>query len=119
MGVWSAVTLWAALVSWMPAVMPGPPGKDIGLHWAALINLVPAALAGVGFLLGLGLARGRSRGGGAGRWFAFALGLVFPLTAWLLRPLFGYLSPGLWPGLAWFFVGSVLVAWVFRRVGRG
>jgi hypothetical protein len=108
-GVWSGLTAWAALAQY---VLPGR-GQALGklgsFHWVLWINLVPALLCALGFATGWALVR-RPTTAGRARWrLALLLGLLFPLTALLLRPLFGLFSAGTTPALVWCALGSAAV----------
>jgi phosphoglycerol transferase MdoB-like AlkP superfamily enzyme len=116
-GVWSGLTAWAALAQY---VLPGRGdalGKIGSFHWVLWINLVPALLCALGFAAGwtvtrrpgpTAVIRGRT---------LLVLGLLFPLTALLLRPLFGLLSAGTTPALVWCVLGSAAVG-AYARAGR-
>jgi phosphoglycerol transferase MdoB-like AlkP superfamily enzyme len=108
-GVWASLTAWAALAQY---VLPGR-GQALGklgaFHWVLWINLVPALLCALGFAAGWSLVR-RPTTAGRTRWrLALLLGLLFPLTALLLRPLFGLFSAGTTPALVWCVLGSAAV----------
>jgi hypothetical protein len=108
-GVWSGLTAWAALAQY---VLPGR-GQALGklgsFHWVLWINLVPALLCAIGFAAGWAVAR-RSGASGPAHWRTLlVLGLLFPLTTLLLRPLFGLFSAGTTPALVWCALGSAAV----------
>ena len=115
-GVWVGLTAWAALAQY---VLPGR-GQALGklgsFYWVLLINLVPALLCAFGLAIGWVIAS-RLAQSGRSRWrMALMLGLLFPLTAPLLRPLFELFSAGTTPALVWCVLGSVVVgAWLARR----
>jgi hypothetical protein len=116
-GVWSGLTAWAALAQY---VLPGR-GQALGklgsFHWVLWINLVPALLCALGFAAGWAVAR-RSGASGPAHWRTLlVLGLLFPLTTLLLRPLFGLFSAGTTPALVWCVLGSVAVG-AYARSGR-
>jgi hypothetical protein len=117
-GVWCAITLWAAVAHHIPPPGGAGRGKDMPLVWAALVNVLPALLCWLGFGLGMtGLdARRCAWSGQRARWTAFAAGVVFPVTAVVLRPMFAWFSPGLLPALVWALVGSLLVALALHLV---
>jgi hypothetical protein len=84
-----------------------------------LINVFPALLCAAGFAVGLAVVR-RPVSAGLSSWrVALAVGLVFPLSLRLLRPLFGLVSAGMVPALAWCVLvsagaGALLAAWERR-----
>jgi hypothetical protein len=49
---------------------------------------------------------------------ALALGVVFPLSVWMLGPVFGLLDAGMIPALAWCVVGSALAGGLLRWLER-
>jgi hypothetical protein len=61
LGVWAALTAWAALAQY---VLPGR-GQALGklgsFHWVLVINLLPALLCAVGFAAGLLALRPRAQ----------------------------------------------------------
>ena len=118
-GVWGGLTAWAALAQY---VLPGRGhalGKLGSFHWVFVINLIPALLCACGFVVGLLVARPRAPAGVPGWRVALLLGLLFPLTALPLKPLFAQFSHGLGPALVWCVVGSAiaggLLCWWERR----
>jgi hypothetical protein len=113
--VWGGLTAWAALAQY---VLPGRGhalGKLGSFHWVFGINLVPALLCAIGFALGLAVSRGRVLDRPASWRVALALGFVFPLSVWLLGPVFHRLGPGMIPALAWCVLGSVGAPWLLGR----
>jgi hypothetical protein len=116
-GVWGGLTAWAALAQY---VLPGR-GEALGklgsFHWVLWINLVPALLCACGFAAGWAVAR-RPGSSGLAHWRnALMLGLLFPLTALLLHPLFGLFSAGTTPALVWCVLGSAAVG-AYARAGH-
>lgn len=119
-GVWGALTVWAAIAQY---VLPGRGsalGKLGSFHWVFLINLVPALLCASGFVVGLLALRPCVGARGSGGAVALGLGLLFPLTLGLLRPVFATLGHGLLPALVWCVAGSVITGallggWERRR----
>lgn len=113
-GVWGGLTAWAALAQY---VLPGRGhalGKLGSFHWVFLINLLPALLCALGFAVGLTVLR-RPVACSHSRWrVALALGLVFPLSLWLLGPVFHRLGTGLYPALAWCLLGSAVAGWLLH-----
>ena len=115
-GVWGGLTAYAALAQY---VLPGR-GQALGklgsFHWVPLINLVPALLCALGLAIGWVTSPRPAQSAGS-RWrLALMLGLLFPLTAQLLRPVFGLFSAGTTPAMAWCVLGSAVVgAWLARR----
>ncbi|MGB7739227.1 MAG: hypothetical protein WBM03_08940 [Steroidobacteraceae bacterium] len=117
-GVWGALTAWAALAQY---VLPGRGhalGKLGSFHWVLLINLFPALLCALGFAVGSVLALTSKREHGSGWRVALLAGLVFPLTVRLLRPLLAPLGAGMMPALVWCVIGSAGVAWLVGRWER-
>ena len=116
-GVWSGLTTWAALAQY---VLPGR-GQALGklgsFHWVLWINLVPALLCGLGFAAGWAVARRPGPPRPAHWRKTLVLGLLFPLTALLLRPLFGLFSAGTTPALVWCVLGSAAVG-AYARAGH-
>jgi hypothetical protein len=113
-GVWGALTAWAALAQY---VLPGRGhalGKLGSFHWVLLINVFPALLCALGFAVGSALAPTRKREHGSGWRVALLAGLLFPLTVRLLRPLLAPLGAGMMPALVWFVVGSAIVGGLLR-----
>lgn len=105
-GVWGGLTAWAALAQY---VLPGRGhalGKLGSFHWVLLINVFPALLCALGVAIGLAVTRSSERAGAIGARAALAVGLVFPLSLRLLRPLFGLFGAGMIPGLVWCVLGS-------------
>jgi hypothetical protein len=97
-------------------------GKLGSFHWVLLINALPALLCALGFALG-SMALRRSTQPAFSRvqvMLVLVLGLLFPLTLRLLRPLFGQVDAGMAPALAWCVLGSAGIgAWLTRwPVGR-
>jgi hypothetical protein len=117
-GVWLALSAWAAIAPQLPLSAHQATGKDIDLVWAMLIGIAPALLCALGFRVGM-------IGHGTDAWrvsrrqltgLALASGVLFPLSAVLLRPLFALLHRGLIPAITWSFVGSVLAGLLYRLV---
>jgi hypothetical protein len=116
LGVWGGLTAWAALAQY---VLPGRGhalGKLGSLHWVFVINLFPALLCALGCAVGLAVVRRTVPARISSRRVAMLLGLLFPLSLGLLRPVFALLGHGLVPGLVWCVVGSagggaLLAAW--------
>ncbi len=83
-----------------------------------LIGIAPALLCALGFRVGvIGLGTDACRI--SKRYLtglALAFGVLFPLSAVLLRPLFALLHGGLLPAITWAFVGSVLAGLLYRLV---
>ncbi len=108
LGVWIAITVWAALAEY---VLPGR-GQALGklgsFHWVFLINLLPALLCAAGFAAGLFARRHRAQGLTMTGGMAVVLGLLFPLTLGLLRPAFAAAGHGLLPALVWCVAGSAI-----------
>lgn len=108
LGVWIALTVWAALAEY---VLPGR-GQALGklgsFHWVFLINLLPALLCAAGFTAGLFARRLRAEALTTTGGMAVVLGLLFPLTLGLLRPVFAAVGNGLWPALVWCVAGSAI-----------
>jgi hypothetical protein len=117
-GVWLALSAWAVIAPHLPASAEQPRGKDIELVWAWLINVLPMLLCALGFrfgVIGFGVGESRLAKRDLAR-LALAFGVLFPLSAVLLRPLFALLHRGLLPAITWAFVGSVLAGLLFRLV---
>jgi hypothetical protein len=122
-GVWSGLTLWAALAQY---VLPGHGhalGKLGAFHWVFLINAFPAVLCAVGFAVGLACVRRQPHSRSSSRRIAPILGLVFPLSVRLLRPVLDQFGAGMVPALVWCVLGSagaaLLLAQWERRAGGG
>lgn len=117
LGLWLSFTALAGLWPWVAPVLghTGVSGKEVGLGWAALINMVPALLGFVGFFLGSftfgAKARGPARAGLKGA--TLGLGFLFPLTLWALRPLLATFNAGLMPSMVWAVLGSFVLALLF------
>ena len=120
LGVWAALTAWAALAQY---VLPGRGdalGKLGSFHWVLVINLVPALLCALGFAAGHLAMRPRAPADSTPGRAALLLGLLFPLTLPLLSPVLARFGPGLGPALAWCVIGSagaggLLQRWVVRK----
>jgi hypothetical protein len=118
-GVWSGLTIWAALAQY---VLPGR-GQALGklgsFHWVFLINAFPALLCAAGFAVGSAFTR---RSACPRPWrssLALGLGLVFPLSVRVLRPVLDRFDAGMIPALVWCVLGSagaavLLAAWERR-----
>jgi len=113
-GVWGGFMAWAALAQY---VLPGRGhalGKLGAFYWVLLINVIPALLCALGLAVGLAMVR-RSVSTGFSSWrVALALGCVFPLSLWLLGPVFQRLDAGMTPALAWCVIGSAVVGGMLR-----
>ncbi len=123
LGVWSALTAWAALAQY---VLPGRGaalGKLGSFHWVLVINLVPALLCALGFAAGQLALRPRPQahstpGRAALLLGALLLGLLFPLTLPLLSPVLARFGPGLGPALAWCLIGSAGAGGLLQQWGQ-
>ena len=117
-GVWSGLTIWAALAQY---VLPGR-GQALGklgsFQWVFLINAFPALLCAAGFAAGLAFTRRSARPGPWSTRLALGLGLVFPLSIRLLRPALDQFGAGMIPALVWCVVGSAGTAWLLARWER-
>lgn len=119
-GVWCALSLWAVA---NPHVFSGARESLAGLPslaWVIFVCGFAAIVCLLGFRAGLdtGARRDRRPARDASSLFAFGFGLVFPVTAVLLTPVFSMLHAALLPALAWAFVGSMIAAWLFGRIAR-
>lgn len=117
-GVWGGLMAWAALAQY---VLPGRGhalGKLGSFHWVFLINVFPALLCALGFAIGLAVARRAAPSSWAGPRVALVLGLLFPLTVRLLRPVFDLMGAGMIPALAWCGLGSAGAGWLLARRDR-
>lgn len=113
-GVWGGLTAWAALAQY---VLPGRGyalGKLGSFHWVLLINVFPALLCAIGFVVGRVALRPRVPADGADWRMALLLGLLFPLTVLPLKPVFAQLGNGLGPALVWCVLGSAAVGGLIR-----
>ena len=120
-GVWTALTVWAALAECVLPTRGEALGKLGSFHWVFVINLLPALLCALGFATGRGLVRSPVPVSAAAWRVALVLGLLFPLSLGVLRPVFAVLGHGLWPAIVWSVVGSAVVGavlggWERRRV---
>jgi hypothetical protein len=100
-GIWSGLMIWAALAQY---VLPGRGhalGKLGSFDWIFLINVFPATLCAVGFAVGLAYARWRAYPSPLSWRAALILGLVFPLSVRLLRPVLDQFGAGMVPALVW------------------
>lgn len=118
LGVWGAITAWAALVQY---VLPGR-GQALGklgsFHWVFVINLLPALLCALGFATGLLAMRPRAQATAPGGRAALLLGFMFPLTLPLLSPVLARFGDGLGPALAWCVIGSAGTGGLLQRWGQ-
>jgi hypothetical protein len=117
-GVWGGLTAWAALAQY---VLPGRGhalGKLGSFHWVFLINVLPALLCGLGFAVGLTMVRRSATAGSSRGRVTFALGCGFPLSLWMLGPVFQRLDAGMTPALTWCVLGSAGAAWMLARWER-
>jgi len=114
LGVWAALTAWAALVQY---VLPGR-GQALGklgsFHWVFVINLLPALLCASGFVVGQVVMRPRAPSGVPGWRVALLLGFLFPLTVLPLTPVFAQFGHGLGPAIVWCVIGSALAGGLLR-----
>lgn len=118
LGVWSALTAWAALAQY---VLPGRGaalGKLGSFHWVLVINLVPALLCALGFAAGQLALRPRPQAHSTPGRAALLLGLLFPLTLPLLSPVLARFGPGLGPALAWCLIGSAGAGGLLQQWGQ-
>lgn len=119
-GLWLSLTAGAAVWPFIAPLLGEIRGeKGDGLAWAAVINLVPALVGSLGFLLGsatFGSRRPQAPRVRPAR-VALGLGILFPFT-FLLRPVLGLLSAGLLPAIAWALVGSFFAAMLFGAIYR-
>ena len=118
LGVWSALTAWAALAQ---DVLPGRGaalGKLGSFHWVLVINLVPALLCALGFAAGQLALRPRPQAHSTPGRAALLLGLLFPLTLPLLSPVLARFGPGLGPALAWCLIGSAGAGGLLQQWGQ-
>lgn len=117
-GVWCGLTAWAALAQY---VLPGRGhalGKLGSFHWVFVINLLPALLCALGFVVGRVALRPRAPTDAPDWRVALLLGLLFPLTVLVMKPVFAQLGSGLGPALAWCVIGSAAVGGLLRRWQR-
>ena len=113
-GVWGGLTAWAALAQY---VLPGRGhalGKLGSFHWVLVINLLPALLCALGFVVGRVALRPRAPTDTPDWRVALLLGLLFPLTVLVMKPVFAQLGSGLGPALAWCLIGSAAVGGLLR-----
>jgi hypothetical protein len=106
---------WAALAQY---VLPGRGhalGKLGSFDWLFLINVFPALLCALGFAIGLAAARRAAHSSFSSWRVALILGLLFPLTVRLLRPMFDLLGAGMVPALVWCLLGSAGAGWLLAR----
>lgn len=116
-GVWSGLTAWAALAQY---VLPGRGhalGKLGAFYWVPLINLLPTLLCALGFAAGMALVRRPAQDGLSNLAVTLVLGLLFPLTVPVLRPLFDHIGAGMMPALVWWLLGSAGLAAILRLRG--
>ena len=113
-GVWGGLVAWAALAQY---VLPGR-GQALGklgsFHWVLVINLLPGLLCACGFAAGLVVMQTRAPAGLPGWRVALLLGLLFPLSLPLLKPVFVQIGHGLGPALVWCVVGSAIAGGLLR-----
>ena len=112
--MWGGLTAWAALAQY---VLPGRGhalGKLGSFHWVFVINLLPALLCALGLAVGLAVVRRTATAGGSSWSVALLLGLLFPLTVLVMKPVFAQLGSGLGPALAWCVIGSAAVGGLLR-----
>jgi len=113
-GVWGGLVAWAALAQY---VLPGR-GQALGklgsFHWVLVINLLPGLLCACGFAAGLVVMQTRAPTGVPGWRVALLLGLLFPLSLPLLKPVFVQIGHGLGPALVWCVVGSAIAGGLLR-----
>lgn len=118
LGVWSALTAWAALAQYVLAGRGAALGKLGSFHWVLVINLVPALLCALGFAAGQLALRPRPQAHSTPGRAALLLGLLFPLTLPLLSPVLARFGPGLGPALAWCLIGSAGAGGLLQRWGQ-
>ena len=117
LGEFVALGVWVAISPYIHSVRPNA-GKGNSWEWALLFISIVSLLGALGFRVGL-IAFDDSR---RMRWekhrfrLAFTFGTIFPLSFFALRPLFGTIGAGIFPGVIWTFVGSVLAALLYRRL---
>ena len=90
------------------------------MEWALLFFVLVSLFGALGFRIGLiGFKESGVEGWEKRRfWLAFAIGAIFPLTFVLLRPVFGFISAGILPGIIWTFIGSMTAAVPYRLIVR-
>lgn len=118
LGVWSALTAWAALAQYVLAGRGAALGKLGSFHWVLVINLVPALLCALGFAAGQLALRPRAQAHSTPGRAALLLGLLFPLTLPLLSPVLARFGPGLGPALAWCLIGSAGAGGLLQQWGQ-
>lgn len=118
--VWCALSLWAAADPYAFSGSGESLGKLPSFGWVFVVIAIAAIVCLLGFRAGLdSIARmDRRPSRNASALFAFGFGLIFPVTAALLKPVLGIFHAGLMPALVWAFVGSVLIALLFGRIAR-
>ena len=117
LGEFVALSVWVAISPYIQSVRSNA-GKDNSWGWALLFILIVSLLGALGFRIGL-IAFDDSR---IMRWekhrfrLAFTFGAIFPLSIFALRPLFGTIGAGIFPGVIWTIVGSMVAALLYRRL---
>jgi uncharacterized membrane protein len=112
-GVWTALTVWAALAEYVLPTRGAALGKLGSFHWVFVINLLPALLCAFGFATGRVLVRSPLPVSAAAWRVALVLGSLFPLSLVVLRPVFAVFGHGLVPAIVWCVVGSAIAGGVF------
>ena len=120
LGVWSSLTLWAAVSPHLGLPDRVASGKDIALSWALLANMVPALMCGLGFRIGIAGDEkpSASTSGMRSLLVVFAWGVLFIAVTAALQPLFALFQGGLIPALVWTLPGSILAARLLRRLAK-
>lgn len=116
-GEFASLWVWVAILPYVQSGH-GNVGKGNSLDWAFLFFLLVSLVGALGFRIGLiGLEVGGDSGWEKHRfWLALAIGALFPLSFVALRPVFGFISTGILPGLVWTLIGSMMAAVLYRRL---
>ena len=114
-----SICLWMAILTHIQSGQINV-GKGNSLEWALLFFVLVSLFGALGFRIGLiGFKESAVSGWEKRRfWLAFAIGAIFPLTFVLLRPVFGFVSAGILPGIIWTFIGSMMAAVPYRLIAR-
>lgn len=118
-GEFVSTCLWMAILAHIQSGQINV-GKGNSLEWALLFFVLVSLFGTLGFRIGLIGFKESAVSGWVKRrfWLAFAIGAIFPLTFVLLRPVFGFISAGILPGIIWTFIGSMMAAVPYRLIAR-
>ncbi|MGB9493269.1 MAG: hypothetical protein WCA83_00525 [Azonexus sp.] len=116
-GEFASLWVWVAILPYVQSGH-GNVGKGNSLDWAFLFFVLVSLFGALGFRIGLIGFEACGDSGWEKRhfWLAFGIGAMFPLSFFVLRPVFGLVSTGILPGIVWMFIGAMVAAVLYRRL---